>query len=167
MKKLWLLLIPAVIVGLDQWMKAWTAATLALHETRPLLPGLVRLVHVQNVGAAFGMLGGARWLLILVSSAAVAVAVLAVLKGYVGGVPGLVGTACVVGGALGNLIDRIFQGYVVDMFEFEFVRFAIVNVADVFVTAGGVLLCVYLLFFHDRKPSGDALAGPSPEDEHA
>jgi signal peptidase II len=59
---------------------------------------------------------------------------------------------CVVtGGALGNFIDRAVNGYVVDMFEFDFIDFAIFNVADVFITVGGILFCLYLLFVHEKK----------------
>ena len=56
----------------------------------------------------------------------------------------------VLAGAAGNLIDRCLYGYVVDMFEVQFMRFAIFNVADIFVVVGGILFCVYYLFLHDK-----------------
>ena len=64
----------------------------------------------------------------------------------------------VLGGAIGNLIDRVFRGFVVDMFEITLFRFAIFNVADIFVTAGAVLLVIYILFFM-RDVTGDPNAG--------
>ena len=58
----------------------------------------------------------------------------------------------IAGGAIGNLIDRIFYGYVVDMFMFDFVDFAIFNVADIFITLGGIAIIVVLLFFDNDNP---------------
>ena len=61
----------------------------------------------------------------------------------------------VLGGAVGNLIDRVLHGYVVDMFNLQFMDFAVFNVADIGISVGGVLLCVYVLFFW-RKPEESA-----------
>ena len=66
----------------------------------------------------------------------------------------------VLAGAVGNLIDRCLYGYVVDMFEVQFMHFAIFNVADIFVVVGGILFCIYYLFLHDKKKE-DAPHDPS------
>ena len=163
MRRLWLL--PAVpIAALDQWVKWWATENLLpkvvfssqLHFTQPFVPG-VDLTYVTNTGAAFSMLGGgaARWFLAAVSALAAAAIVVTVCKGWVTRPFGVISLSCVLGGAAGNLIDRVWQGYVVDMFEFTFVKFAIFNVADIFISVGGACLVLYLLL-DARKKGPDA-----------
>ena len=62
-----------------------------------------------------------------------------------------VSLSMIIGGAIGNLIDRALQGFVTDFIEFDFVRFAIFNVADCFVVIGVILLMIYILFIHDKR----------------
>jgi signal peptidase II len=158
MKKFWLLL-ALPIIALDQWVKWWAAGRMnyLLLGEHPFIPG-VNLTYTQNTGAAFSLLsgGGARWFLVTVSSLAVALIILAVCKRWVERPFGVAALGCVLGGAAGNLIDRAYQGYVVDMFEFTFIRFAIFNVADVFITAGGACFVLYLLLEERRKKGSDA-----------
>jgi signal peptidase II len=152
------LLVPAVIAA-DQAMKWYTIQFVMSLASgyKELLPGVVRLVYVENRGAAFGMLQQARWFFILGTLAAIVFAVFAFWKRWIRGEFGQWAVMLVLSGALGNLIDRVRQGYVVDMFELEFIRFAIFNVADIFISAGGVLTCVYLVFFHEKhkRPAGE------------
>lgn len=145
------LVVPLAIV-LDQWMKNWTIENIMPlgYGSRPLIPGVVQMIYVENRGAAFGLLQNARWLFIAATVIAIAFAVVAYAKGWIYGEFGQWAVMLVVAGALGNLIDRVRQGYVVDMFEFLFVNFAIFNVADMFVTTGGVLVCIYLVFIHEK-----------------
>lgn len=96
------------------------------------------------------MLKDMRWLFISVSIIASAVIVYIILARKIRSVWGLLPLSMVLGGAVGNLIDRIFAGYVVDMFEFAFVRFAIFNVADMFVTVGGILFIAYYVLAEVR-----------------
>ncbi len=136
----------AVLVGIDQLVKHLIVAHLALHETMPLIPGIIRLTYVQNSGAAFSVLSGQRWLLIAVTLACLAFVAGVLIKGSA---PAVVNWSLVAvfGGAVGNLIDRIRLGYVVDMFEVEFIRFAVFNAADIFVVCGGIVMAVGILFF--------------------
>ncbi|MDR1669302.1 MAG: signal peptidase II [Oscillospiraceae bacterium] len=155
--KLWLLAaLPAV--ALDQLVKRWVTGLAEAREFLPLnypfIPG-VNLTYAENTGAAFSLLQNARWFLVAVSATAACVIVLAVCKGWIRGKLGLAGISCVLGGALGNLIDRLLHGYVVDMFQFTFVSFAVFNVADIFVTAGGLCFCIYLIL-EIRKKEPDA-----------
>jgi signal peptidase II len=156
-RKLWLLL-AVPIVALDQWVKWWVRwwPSGYLHD-RSLLPG-IRLTYTENTGAAFSMLdgGAARWFLVAVSSLAVIFIILAVCKRWIPGLFGIISISCVLGGAAGNLIDRASRGYVVDMFEFTFVNFAIFNVADVFITVGGICFCLRLIL-EMRKKEPDAV----------
>ena len=143
-------LLAAAVIGLDQLVKYLVVASIAPGAQAALIPGLVRLTYVKNTGAAFSILTGHRWPLAVITLAVVALIVFALARRYVTHPFGVLTLAAVTGGALGNLIDRLRLGYVVDMFEFEFVRFPVFNVADIFLTCGAVLLCVYIIFFYSR-----------------
>lgn len=149
------------IVALDQLVKYLVVQNIALGEVVPFLDGVVHWTHTHNTGAAFSILSGQRWPLI-VMTLIVLVAVIVLLARRIITKPfGVLTLAAIFGGAVGNLIDRIAQGYVVDMIEVEFMNFAVFNVADIFVTCGGIALCFYILFFHEDKVSGQ-----TPEDDH-
>lgn len=155
-KTVWLLAILGMI-GLDRAVKLWAASALKPAGTMTLIPGLIQLYYTENQGAAFGIFSGARIFLVVLTSAAVVFMAWLLLTDKLPGGLGQWSLVLIIGGALGNLIDRIFQGYVVDMFEFMFINFAIFNVADIFVTCGGAMLVVYLIFFSEkRKRSGEA-----------
>lgn len=165
------LLPPAVfilaIVALDAAVKTLVVANLKQVGSVVLLPGVFALTYAENTGAAFSILSGSQWFLTAVR----VVGILAILwflwKGTFRHPVGVVAAAAVVGGGIGNLIDLIRYGYVVDMFEFLFVRFAIFNVADCFITGGVVLLAVYILFFHDRGEKKEGLKEPHEQEDHA
>ena len=135
--------IAAAVVLVDQLVK-----TLARRLTGPvtLIPGVIGLQYSENTGMAFSLLNRHTWLLTLLSAAIIVVGWL-VLRRYTLGRLSKIATMLMLGGAVGNLIDRLFVGYVVDMFEVLLFRFAIFNVADMALTIGGALLAVTLLFF--------------------
>ena len=144
-------IIAALIVMLDQASKYFLSMQLSHGETVQLIPGIINMIYVENTGAAFSFLSDMRW--VLVSVSAIAVVLLAILLIRYGSKMKLLGSlslACVLGGAIGNLIDRALFGYVVDFFEFAFVRFAIFNVADIFITVGGIVFCLYYIFGRDE-----------------
>lgn len=121
---------------------------------RAVIPGLVTLVHSRNPGIAFGLLAdaGSRWVAaILIACAALAVALLAWLlaTSRAGGRPRQVGISLILGGAAGNLIDRLAQGGVTDFFEVGLgsYRWPAFNVADSAITIGALLVVLELLFF--------------------
>jgi signal peptidase II len=151
MRKLWLLLALPVI-ALDQRVKWWAAEEFRRSSCRGLIPG-IELTYAENTGAAFSLLsgGGARWFLVAVSTLAAAAIVVAVCKRWIGSLFGIISVSCVLGGAVGNLIDRVLNGYVVDMFAFTFIDFAIFNVADVFITAGGACFVLASLLEGRKK----------------
>lgn len=160
------LVIAAAVVLLDQLSKFYMTRYLA-GGSAPFIPGLVRLVYVENSGAAFSMLSNRRWILVAVSSLAAVLILLALFRyrQHVGR-PGCLALAFVLGGAVGNLIDRVLFGYVVDFFEFEFVRFAVFNVADIFITLGGIaFLLFYLLAPGEKNEKGASPAGEAPRTE--
>ena len=145
------LLLAVIIVAADRLTKNWAVLNLRGRGTVDFVPGILNLYYAENTGAAFSMLRNQRWLFIGVSIIAVIVIIYIILFKKIKSVWGLLPLSLVLGGAIGNLIDRIFKGYVVDMFEFAFVRFAIFNIADIFVTVGGVMFCIYYLYSETVK----------------
>ena len=123
----------------------------------PLWDGILHLTYVENTGAAFGMMKNQRWIFLLFSSVAIIVlSVYAVVERKKLGEMGGISLALIIGGGIGNMIDRIGAGYVTDFVNFKLIGFAVFNYADAAVCVGAVLLMVYVLFFADRSPnSGD------------
>lgn len=137
----------AVIVGLDQWTKYLTVEHIKPIGTLPIIPDVFHLTYVENRGAAFSILQGKRIFFVLLTLAVVAV-ILVLLYRKAKGEPLLrVSLVMIAGGAIGNLIDRLVLGYVVDMVDLRIINYAIFNVADCFVVVGTILLAVYILFF--------------------
>ena len=123
-------------VAADQAVKYYVVTHLALYESAPLLPGLVELYYIRNTGGGFSILSGHTWLLTLLTAAVmVVVAVLLVRRTFPHPLAMWTMTA-ILGGGLGNLIDRVRLGYVVDMFNFQFMRYPVFNVADILVVCG-------------------------------
>ncbi|MDD4715527.1 MAG: signal peptidase II [Oscillospiraceae bacterium] len=119
-----------------------------------VIPHVLGITHVHNTGGAWSVLSQHTWLLAAVSAAAALVILYILLRRKVTAPLGVWALALVLAGAVGNMIDRIRLGYVVDMFLFLFIRFPVFNVADICVTAGGILLCIYILFFYERQGKG-------------
>lgn len=118
-----------------------------------LIPGVVNLTTAYNEGVAMSMLSGAGIWLILLTLAITAAGFYFAAR-YAKGFLAAFSAGIVLGGAVGNLIDRIAYGYVVDLFEFTFVDFYIFNVADIGITCGAVLCAVSILFFEKRDWKG-------------
>lgn len=148
------IIIVIVAVALDQFAKIWMTDFLAGHGGYfELWPKVFNLFYVENKGAAFGILQDARWFFIGMTSIVVIGATIFLIKERKNFPSWLfkIATAMIIGGAIGNLIDRVLTGMVVDFFYFELINFAVFNVADSFVTVGAVLLGIYVLFIHDSK----------------
>jgi signal peptidase II len=146
-----------LVLVLDQAVKYWATVGIAFNEgSIPLIPGVIHLVNIHNYGAAFGFLQNqnARWLFVIVAIIFVAVVILALGKNYIREPLGRWSAVLVMSGALGICIDRVMNGYVVDMFQFQFVYFAVFNVADIFITLCGILFCVYIIFSDEFKGKG-------------
>ena len=133
--------IAAAVVVIDQLVK-WLC--LALTGSVTLIPGVLALRYVQNTGMAFSLFSGQAWTLGVVSAGCILLGWL-VLRRYRLGPVSRVAAMLMLGGAVGNMIDRFLRGYVVDMFEALFVDFAIFNVADAALTVGAVLMAASLL----------------------
>ncbi|HXH25112.1 MAG TPA: signal peptidase II [Vicinamibacterales bacterium] len=144
--------IAVAVIGIDQITKAIVRSRMELYETIPVVPGFFDLTRVHNTGAAFGMLDGTDFPFKTVVMSLVAAAALAGLVLYalsLGAEHRLtrIGLAFVLGGAAGNLIDRLATGYVLDFFDF-YVRgwhFWAFNIADAAITVGVVLMILDML----------------------
>ena len=148
------LLLAAVCCAADQLLKRWIVDNIVLGGTRELIPGVVGLTHVRNTGMAFSLFSEHTWVLALISAVAAAALVWLILREKVM-------LALILGGAVGNLLDRAFLGYVVDMFQTLFVEFAVFNLADALIDVGAAVFCVLYIVRtvredREKKASGEA-----------
>ncbi len=145
-------LLAGVIAVADQVVKAIVKAQIPLHTSVPLWPGVFHLTHVQNDGIAFSMLAGKTWLITIASMLIMAGIVLTERRAK-GGIDRFNGVALAMplGGALGNLIDRLRTGLVTDFFDFRAINFAIFNVADTAISIGICLLAVRSFLLSEPK----------------
>ena len=135
---------------LDQWLKAYVTANIPLGQAQSLLPGVVELRTVHNYGAAWSSFSGSRWLLVGVTCAIVVFVTVLLIRRVVRHPLGVAACCMVISGGLGNIVDRVRLGYVVDMFNLLFINYPVFNVADILVVCGAVLGCVYYLWFYER-----------------
>ncbi len=132
---------------LDRATKLWV-----VHDLQPLgqisfLPGILDLSYTENRGAAFSILWGQTWLFVAISVVVISVLIFYLIRTRKEeSVFSRICLACIVGGAVGNLVDRIVQGYVIDFFRPLFIHFAVFNVADIFITVGAALYIAALLW---------------------
>ncbi|MGN0073552.1 MAG: signal peptidase II [Coriobacteriales bacterium] len=152
--------IAVVAVVLDRLSKAWAVAALPLGTTQGPNLGLVRLTMVHNTGAAFSI--GDGFPLVFVGVALViGVALIAyMLLVREHRALDVLAAGLILGGAIGNAVDRVLYQYVIDFIDFTFISFPVFNVADICVTCGVVLFMVYVIFFMDFG-QGDEGAGDS------
>ena len=140
----------AVLVAVDQIVKYLVMTSIGFGEHVPLIPYILELTYVENTGAAFSIFSKHTWALALVSLVMSAVLALALWKGLFKHPLGRLALTLLLAGAVGNLIDRACRGYVVDMFNVLFMRFAVFNVADICVVLGGIAGGIYYLFLMDK-----------------
>ena len=147
-----------LIEVLDRISKAATLSSLAGKADKVLIPRVIGLTYVENTGMAFGMFDKAPWVLVVLRMLGMLLILWFILFSDLQHWLGFLSLSMVLGGGIGNIIDFFAYGYVVDMIEVLFVRFAVFNVADCFITVGAILLGVYLLFIHhfpDEKKKVD------------
>ena len=149
MQFLYMVLFAAGIVAADQVTKILIVANIALYQDVEFIPGFLGLTYVQNTGAAFSSFEGQQWLFALIFALFTAGVVYEYFKKPMGFTTfERWCIAAIYGGGLGNMIDRVRLGYVVDMIETKFMVFPVFNVADCFITCGCILMLISLCFFN-------------------
>jgi len=150
--------IAALCVLIDQLTKFWAVAWLQPHGDIPLWKGVLHLHYAQNTGMAFSLFAEHTWILAAATSVLItALCVFSILKRKELPLFCLIVLGMIIGGGIGNLIDRVFLGYVVDFIYFKLIDFAIFNGADSCISVGSVLLMIYLLFIYKEKPAEPAV----------
>ncbi|MBQ7736936.1 MAG: signal peptidase II [Oscillospiraceae bacterium] len=148
-------LVSALVIAADQALKAWVCRHIPLYpsaaEQVRLLPGIVHLSHIRNAGVAFGLLQGGRWAFLALLGVFAALVIWALATGKLTKGWERWCAVVVLAGAVGNGIDRALNGYVVDMFEVEFMEFAVFNLADIFINVACILFVVLTLFSRDGE----------------
>lgn len=144
----------AVLLISDQLTKLW-AETALKSGSIPFIPKVLDFTYVQNRGIAFGMLQDMHYIIIPLTIAIMALCIFLAVKAYRKGKKiETLSLVLIVSGAVGNVIDKIRLGYVVDFIHTLFMDFPVFNLADVFICIGAGLLFVYILFF-DKEEKND------------
>ena len=138
-------------IAADQAVTYDVVSHLALYDRAPLIPGIVELFHIQNTGGGFSILEGHTWVLTLLTAVLMLGIGLAMVKKLFPHPLAMWTLTAILGGGLGNLIDRVRLGYVVDMFNFQFMSYPVFNVADILVVCGTIGFAAYYLLLHDRE----------------
>ena len=147
-------ILAVLIIVLDRITKYLVVSNIALGESITVIPKLFDFTYVKNTGAAFSVLSNATWLLSIIS----VVFSILILVYFIVKKPKYkllrVSLLLIFAGAVGNAIDRIALGYVIDFIQTTFMEFPVFNVADIAITCGAVLLIVYELFFNPDEKKG-------------
>ena len=150
-------LISALLVGLDQWSKYLTVQNISLGETKEFIPGFLSLTHLRNTGAAWSLLEGKMIFFYVITVIVSGVIIYLLIKNYKKSIWYSVGLSFVLAGAIGNFIDRVRLGYVVDMLQTDFMNFPIFNVADSTLVVG--VICIFIYLILDEKAAKEGKNG--------
>lgn len=144
-------IVAVLVLIADQAMKFWTTKNIFLGDVIEFIPGVLDLTNIHNYGAAFSILQNARWLLVGVTVVFIVVIIVLMTQEIIYTKMGRWTMTFILAGAIGNCIDRVLYGYVVDMFEFAFFSFPVFNVADIFITLFGILFCIHVIFHNEPE----------------
>lgn len=163
----WSIALLVILIGADQALKYWTVTHLALGESTELLPGVLQLTRLHNYGAAWSSLSGKTVVLLIVTMALLIAVAWLLVKKIVRHRLGVAAGLFILGGGLGNMIDRVWHGYVVDMLDISpLFEYPVFNLADCFVVVGAVLGAVYYLWFYDKYDKKERTHGHKDPNGH-
>ena len=145
----------AAMVLVDQLIKLWAVKALAPIHTISVIDGVFSLTYVENTGASFSILKGRQEVLIAVTVVAFFLFAFMLKSHMIKGRLGYTAVSFIAGGALGNFIDRVRLGYVIDMFQLKFIEFPVFNFADLCITAGAVLFII--MIYKDSVSEGQGV----------
>ena len=148
--------IAAIIIAIvsavaDQLIKLYINGSLKLYEERSFIPHVLSITHIRNSGAAWSIMEGRTWFLVLLPVLMIVAALWFMYRSRNGSRLALISLGLVVGGGIGNLIDRVRMHEVIDYLKCELFDFPIFNFADVCVVVGAIMFCVYMIFFDESS----------------
>lgn len=144
-----------IMIVVDQVVKHWTFTVLQPQHTIPLIENVFHLTYIENRGAAFSMFAkfDSRWIFVALASVITLAICYTLSKKLMQTALGSWSLVLIAAGAVGNAIDRVARGFVVDMFDFRLIHFPVFNVADIFICVGGILFVIYFMFQYKDKPN--------------
>ena len=134
-----------LLIVLDQLVKWAVVSNIKLGEVKGFVPSIMSLTYLQNTGAAFSILENQQWLFTIITLLVIGVAIWYLIKNIKGSFWLISGLTLIIAGGLGNFIDRLRQGFVVDMFQVDFINFAVFNVADTYLTFGVLIMLLVII----------------------
>ena len=149
------IVLTVLMIALDQAVKYWAFTSLQAQQTIPLIENVFHLTYIENRGAAFSMFAkfDSRWIFVALAAVITLAICYALSKKLMQTALGSWSLVLIAAGAVGNAVDRVARGFVVDMFDFRLIHFPVFNVADIFICVGGVLFVIYFMFQHKDKPN--------------
>lgn len=147
--KILVLLLSSLIIALDQLFKFCVANNLKPNGNLTVIEGLLNFTYLENRGAAFGVLSDQRWLFILTTLLIIGFFVYIIFAKPINSKLFCFSAAFIIGGGIGNLIDRVFLGYVIDYIQLSFFP-PVCNFADYCITAGTILLLIWIIFYYEK-----------------
>ncbi len=161
MSYIFAVVVGVLALGADQLSKYYVASKFFETESRPAIEGFFEWNYVKNRGAAWGMLDGYTWILLALTAVAMLVCVALLVKSGKNNKLLFWSIVLILSGGLGNMIDRIFRGYVVDFIHLEFMDFPVFNIADcVIVIGAGLLMLNFLLDFKSSSKQKNEITLP-------
>ncbi|MCH5202804.1 MAG: signal peptidase II [Oscillospiraceae bacterium] len=148
------LAIAAAVVVIDQIIKYFVSIYLPNAGTVEFIPYILDLDYVENRGVAFGMFKDMRWIFIAITSVVICFLLYIIIFRRINSKLFNISASLIIGGGIGNLIDRIYYGYVIDYLQLSFFS-PVCNFADYAITIGTALLVIYVLFFYDKNKKVD------------
>lgn len=162
----WMLLPAALLIGLDQLFKYFAVTNLAQNGAYVIWDGVFELKYAENEGAAFSMLAGQRWFFIVITAVVMLFLLGVILSGRYRKQPLLnVSFVLVLAGGIGNLIDRIVNGYVVDYLYFKLIDFPVFNFADCCLVIGAIVMLIFFFFIYEDKNAKKVPAEKGADDD--
>ena len=146
-----LFLFIAILISFDQLIKLLVENTLSKYNTVPIIPSVFHLTYVRNTGAAFGILQNKTFFLILVTAAILIGVIIFMVINKRNNKIFLWSLSLIISGGIGNLIDRIVYGYVIDYIDVRIINFAVFNLADSYVFIGVCFMLFYVLILEPKQ----------------
>ncbi|MBX9096680.1 signal peptidase II [Streptococcus gordonii] len=134
-----------LLIVLDQLVKWAIVSNIKIGEVKGFIPSIMSLTYLQNTGAAFSILENQQWLFTIITLLVIGGAIWYLIKNIKGSFWLISGLILIIAGGLGNFIDRLRQGFVVDMFQVDFINFAVFNVADTYLTFGVLIMLLVII----------------------